>query len=396
MNARLLELFGRVADSTATPEEVRELDTALCTDAALRREFLRYLNLDAALMEAAPALHAVRLPSGMRWRRWAITAAAAAVAVSSFVWRLLPGAETVLTVESVQGEVWVQRGGTKHLVTGGFSMRPGDVLQTSLGGGVVATFPDRSATLRVEEETSLRVPERGQPFAMDQGGIAATVKARSKDNALVFSTPQGTARVLGTVFRLVSAGAVTQLEVTEGKVELSGGGTKAEVGAQRLGVVGDDLPLAVRAVERDGDGIGLLGEYFPGKQFNKAAFTRVDAQVQFDWGLGDPAPHLHGDHFQVRWSGMLLPRYSGRHLFEIVADDGARLWVDGKLLIDQWSIRSRQTRMSGEVDLTAGRAVELRLEYFEASKKAFVSLYWQSDLQRREIVPRSQLFPASP
>jgi hypothetical protein len=38
--------------------------------------------------------------------------------------------------------------------------------------------------------------------------------------------------------------------------------------------------------------------------------------------------------------------------------------------------------------------VDVRLEYFEASGKAFVSLYWQSDLQPHEVIPQSQLSPA--
>jgi len=49
--------------------------------------------------------------------------------------------------------------------------------------------------------------------------------------------------------------------------------------------------------------------------------------------------------------------------------------------------------MCGDIALSAGRSCELKLEYFEASGKAFVSLYWKSESQPREIVPTSQLFP---
>ena len=89
------------------------------------------------------------------------------------------------------------------------------------------------------------------------------------------------------------------------------------------------------------------------------------------------------------------PKFSERYIFELVADDGVRLWVDGHLLIDQWVIRSRQTKMRGEISLIAGRQYPLKLEYFESSGKAFVSLYWQSDSQPREIIPTSQLYPAA-
>jgi hypothetical protein len=51
--------------------------------------------------------------------------------------------------------------------------------------------------------------------------------------------------------------------------------------------------------------------------------------------------------------------------------------------------------MRGEVALQAGRKHDLKLDYYEFSGKAFVSLYWQSDSQPRELIPARQLYPPS-
>jgi hypothetical protein len=106
-----------------------------------------------------------------------------------------------------------------------------------------------------------------------------------------------------------------------------------------------------------------------------------------------PVRGLDADRFLVRWTGLLEPRFSERHTFELVADDGVRLWVDGQLLVDQWGLKSQQTKMRGEMALVAGRKYALKLDYSENTGKAFVSLYWQSESQPREIVPQSQLYP---
>jgi hypothetical protein len=148
-----------------------------------------------------------------------------------------------------------------------------------------------------------------------------------------------------------------------------------------------------RPLPANGLGTGLLGEYFSWGNFTKPTFRRLDPRVQFDWGADKPGRGLNEDHFQVRWSGTVQPKFTERYYFELVADDGVRLWVDGQLLIDQWVIRSRQAKMRAEISLAADRQYPLRLEYFESSGKAFVSLYWQSDSQPRESIPTMQLYP---
>jgi hypothetical protein len=105
-----------------------------------------------------------------------------------------------------------------------------------------------------------------------------------------------------------------------------------------------------------------------------------------DWGIFGL-----GGKFSVRWTGELVPRYSEKYTFSADCDGGARLWIDGTLVIDNWNPRAGRNR--GEIPLKAGHKHDIRLEYRHSSAGAVAMLFWQSRSQSREIVPKAQLFP---
>jgi hypothetical protein len=96
-------------------------------------------------------------------------------------------------------------------------------------------------------------------------------------------------------------------------------------------------------------GTGLYGEYFDGTDFAVRKFFRTDAHVDFDWGTGaPPGTGLGADNFSVRWTGWVEAKASGVHSFVTNSDDGVRLWVNGALVIDNWTDHPK-TRDAGEV-----------------------------------------------
>jgi hypothetical protein len=102
------------------------------------------------------------------------------------------------------------------------------------------------------------------------------------------------------------------------------------------------------------------------------------------------------DGFSVRWEGQIQPRYSDTYTFQTYADDGVRLWVNGRKIIDHWTDRAAESDQ-GTIALAAGRRYDIRLEYYERDHRARVSLAWSSPRQPFEIIPRSQLYlPPAP
>ncbi len=65
--------------------------------------------------------------------------------------------------------------------------------------------------------------------------------------------------------------------------------------------------------------------------------SRIDQQVNFQWGLNSPAASVRADRFAVRWSGQIKTIEAGVYTFETKADDGVRLWVNGQRIINRWS-----------------------------------------------------------
>jgi mannan endo-1,4-beta-mannosidase len=95
----------------------------------------------------------------------------------------------------------------------------------------------------------------------------------------------------------------------------------------------------------------------------------------------------------VRWTGKVRPRFSEEYTFFTAADDGTRLWVDGKQLINDWTIHA-VSEQSGKIRLEAGRLYDIRVEFFEKNGESNASckLYWESASQKREFIPQRALF----
>ncbi len=139
-------------------------------------------------------------------------------------------------------------------------------------------------------------------------------------------------------------------------------------------------------------GIGLLGSYFDGVALGGPAKTRLDARVSFDWGSGTPFGAFGSDTFSARWNGQVLAKASGAHVFIVRSDDGARLFVDGRKIVDDWSNHTAH-EASGGITLEAGRLYDIRVEYHENLGPALVALSWQGPGFGKEIVPQANLFP---
>ena len=122
--------------------------------------------------------------------------------------------------------------------------------------------------------------------------------------------------------------------------------------------------------------------------------TGTDPTVNFNWQKGSPAPGLPQDNFSVRWSGQVKPEHSEQYTFYTQADDGTRLWVDGKLLIDDWTnhaVREKQ----GKIALQADQKYDIKLEYLENGGQAVCKLLWKSASQGKQVIPQAHLYHQS-
>jgi uncharacterized protein (DUF1800 family) len=135
-----------------------------------------------------------------------------------------------------------------------------------------------------------------------------------------------------------------------------------------------------------------------------AEMTRTDATVNFSsgangWGATAGPTGMStastNNAFSVRWTGQILPKYSETYSIDFRSDDSAKVWVNGKLLIDRWTTQSA-TDYINTIDLQGGVLYDIQIDYWNntGSTTAEAKLYWYSDSQVREIIPQNRLFPA--
>jgi hyaluronate lyase len=151
--------------------------------------------------------------------------------------------------------------------------------------------------------------------------------------------------------------------------------------------------VAVHLPEPAGRGTGLQAEYFHDRALNQLFQARLDTNINFNWGNSAPIVGMSPNDFSVRWTGKIQARQAGVHQFHTVSDEGVRLWVDGRLLIDNWAGHF-QTEDTGSIVLVPGRYYDITMEYYEGTFSAVAQLHWTQPGMAREVVPTAQLYPA--
>ncbi|CAM5413128.1 hydrolase [Streptomyces purpurascens] len=140
---------------------------------------------------------------------------------------------------------------------------------------------------------------------------------------------------------------------------------------------------------------GLKGEYYthsaPGAfDFHTLKATTFDQDLDFD----NLEPRLNfttgrSDDVSVRWTGKIVPEKTGPHTFSVIGDNGFRLWIDGKPVIDHWVDDWDREQTAQPVDLTAGKAYDIKVEYFEHYGGSNLHLRWTPPGAGKEPVPQS-------
>jgi hypothetical protein len=96
--------------------------------------------------------------------------------------------------------------------------------------------------------------------------------------------------------------------------------------------------------------------------------------------------------FSVRWSGTVKPKHSERYTFYTVSDDGVRLWVNDRPVVDNWTDHA-QVENKDTITLAAEKAYPVKMEFYQTSGGATAKLLWESPSQVKEIIPRGRLTP---
>jgi GH43 family beta-xylosidase len=167
---------------------------------------------------------------------------------------------------------------------------------------------------------------------------------------------------------------------TENAADTAPTGVGDEGGAQDSGGGGDASAPTTPPVP------GLRAEYFA--DFLDLQTNTVEPTIDHDWGAAAKT------HFSVRWTGTLTAPKSSQYTVATQSDDGIRVWIDGKLVIDDWSVHS-VTHDQAQIDLQANLPVAIRVEYFQWEGGATARLLWSSSDFAEQVVPTANLLAAA-
>ena len=120
---------------------------------------------------------------------------------------------------------------------------------------------------------------------------------------------------------------------------------------------------------------GLKTALYNGANFETKIAVRTDTAVVFDWGTSNPQEGINYDNYSIRWEGFVTAPETGEYIFITYGDDGTRLWIDNKKLVDDWT-QHGAIYQSGKIRLETNKKYPVKLEYNELIGGASISLLW--------------------
>ncbi|MEW6202206.1 MAG: glycoside hydrolase family 3 C-terminal domain-containing protein [bacterium] len=139
---------------------------------------------------------------------------------------------------------------------------------------------------------------------------------------------------------------------------------------------------------------GLKAEYFNNNKLaGEPVATRIDPAINIDPLSAAPDTTIPYGKFSVRWTGKLVPDFSGGYRFAVTTKGRARLYLDGKLLAESegkiiptpktgeafnldWMNRLRTEKLTANATLEAGKTYNIELDYIYVDGDALVRLEW--------------------
>ncbi len=223
--------------------------------------------------------------------------------------------------------------------------------------------------------------KQSQALAL-QAGRESICLLKNENNILPFSKDIKSIAVVGPLADVPSLGGyspkdVNAVTVLEGIRKKFGSKVKINFEAgllpvQTLTVVDADF------LKTPSNQKGLLAEYFNNPNLDgKPVLTRIETNMAPYYHTDSPGPGVNADHFTVRWTGTITAPVSGDYEIGIITDDKGRLFINDKLIMDNWDPFQVNVMMTKNVHLQAGQAVPIRIELGEEVDYAGIRLKWK-------------------
>ncbi|QNA43071.1 glycoside hydrolase family 3 protein [Lacibacter sediminis] len=143
------------------------------------------------------------------------------------------------------------------------------------------------------------------------------------------------------------------------------------------------VPGSNLSTVKDGKKVkGLKAEYFNNVTMQgQPVVERIDEEIKFQWTLFSPdQAKINYDFFSGRWTGKLKSPVTGNYKIGIDGNDGYRLYINNKMIIDNWKKQSYSTALVDHY-FEKGKEYDIRIEYYEPAGNAWMRLIWNVGVQ---------------
>lgn len=148
-------------------------------------------------------------------------------------------------------------------------------------------------------------------------------------------------------------------------------------------------------------GTGLAATFYTSSyDLTGPSVNTLDSTVNFNTSLGGTTtvwgvPNVNADNFSVRWTGQVKAPVDGNYTFTTISDDGIRVWIDGTLVIDNYTTHAPATNNSPAIAFAAGSLHDIEINYYERGGGEEMVLEWSYPGQGTQVIPQSALFPGT-
>jgi beta-glucosidase len=235
--------------------------------------------------------------------------------------------------------------------------------------------PDSVVTTPAHVAVARKVAEDGSVLLKNAGGLLPLSPSKKSSIAVIGRDAGPDALTAGGGSAAVSADSV--VTPYQGIAARAGKDVSVQYapGDSQYGAL-PPVPSSVLTPSA-GSGNGLTGTYYKGTDLSGTPLTtRNTDQVDFGWNGNPPLPSVPGSNWSAKYTGTLTAPTTGTYTFSVTSDDGSRLLIDGKQIIDNWRDQGGTTE-TGTVTLTAGQQVGIEVDYFQNGGGSLLDLGWQ-------------------
>jgi len=128
---------------------------------------------------------------------------------------------------------------------------------------------------------------------------------------------------------------------------------------------------------------GLKAEFFRNTNLQgEPFFSKIDPIDNANWIYGNRTPNLWREpEYSIRWTGFIIPPGSGDYNFIVKSNDGYRLFIDNKIIVEDWNEHNDVVSKSSHVHLEEGKTYAIKIEYFRNSnakrQRPILSIQWE-------------------